>query len=303
VRRTAEAVPDRGALAAAIDRPVHSLQPIGGGDHRRAYRVETNTGPLFLKCAAGEGEQDFAAEAAGLEALAEARAIRIPKVLAFGSAAGFAFLALEWIDFSTADRACEHRLGAGLAQLHQMSGPGFGWDRDNTLGATPQINGWHGDWAGFFAEQRLGVQLDLARSNGAERDLLARGERLRERLPAFFQDYRPQPALLHGDLWGGNWAADASGEPVLFDPAVYYGDREADLAMTRLFGGFGSAFYSAYQAAWPLDAGAGARIALYNLYHVLNHFNLFGGSYAGQALRMIDALLAADADCRRGQSR
>jgi fructosamine-3-kinase len=122
--------------------------------------------------------------------------------------------------------------------------------------------------------------------------LVERGRRLCGQLDALFRGHRPLPSLLHGDLWGGNWAADESGNPVVFDPAVYFGDREADLAMTRLFGGFGRAFYDAYESAWPLEAGAELRFDLYNLYHVLNHLNLFGGGYRAQAEALIDRLLA-----------
>jgi len=287
-----EAVPALSTLTGAIGSTVHCVHAVGGGDHRAAYRLDTADGPMFFKCARAEGEQMFAAEAAGLEALAAAAALRIPGVRACGTVDGLAFLALEWVDFTAASPECEQRLGRQLAKLHQVLGEAFGWDRDNTIGATRQVNTWQREWARFFADQRLGVQLALARSNGATARLLDRGERLRERSGELFAGHRPQPSLLHGDLWGGNWAADDRGQPVLFDPAVYFGDREVDVAMTRLFGGFGPAFYSAYDAEWPLVAGAGSRVALYNLYHVLNHFNLFGGAYHAQAQRMVDALLA-----------
>jgi fructosamine-3-kinase len=141
----------------------------------------------------------------------------------------------------------------------------------------------------FWRDQRLGYQLKLAARSG--RDLLKKGERILADLGAFFQNYRPVPSLLHGDLWGGNVSA-VERQPVIFDPAVYYGDREADLAMTELFGGFSEQFYQAYRDTWPLDDGYPVRKTLYNLYHVLNHFNLFGGGYGSQAERMIDSLLS-----------
>jgi fructosamine-3-kinase len=176
--------------------------------------------------------------------------------------------------------------------MHRVAAARFGWHRDNTIGATPQRNDWTADWLEFFVRHRLGFQLDLAERSGHGGRWIEQGRELCEHAGAFFSGCAPQPSLLHGDLWGGNWAADASGAPVIFDPATYYGDREADLAMTHLFGGFGREFYAAYEAAWPLDHGANARRNLYNLYHVLNHLNLFGGGYRVQVERMIERLLA-----------
>ena len=144
----------------------------------------------------------------------------------------------------------------------------------------------------FWQKQRLGYQLDLAATNGAPATLIDGGRRLQEGLAAFYRDYRPTPSLLHGDLWGGNWAADEIGRPVIYDPATYYGDREADLAMTELFGGFEPAFYSAYQAHSPLADGYELRRDLYKLYHMLNHLNLFGGGYLSSCENLIDQLLA-----------
>jgi fructosamine-3-kinase len=182
-------------------------------------------------------------------------------------------------------------LGQQLAHLHRASAARFGWHRDNTIGATPQPNPWTESWIEFWRTQRLAFQLQLAARNGHTGGLQRRGEQLLVRLDALLA-HDPARSLLHGDLWGGNAAATAAGEPVLFDPACYYGDRETDLAMTELFGGFAPAFYSEYRAAWPLDAGYGARRDLYNLYHVLNHLNLFGGGYRAQAEGMIERLLS-----------
>ena len=237
----------------------------------------------------------FEAEAAGLRELANAESLRTPSVIGVASIGATAVLALEWLELRAAstNEAAHGRLGALLAAQHRVSAPAFGWSRDNTIGATPQPNGWLDDWVRFFVQRRLGHQLDLAQQRAAPRRLVERGRLLCERCGAFFSSHRPVPSLLHGDLWGGNWAVDTdTGEPVVFDPAVYYGDREADIAMTRLFGGFGPRFYAAYQAEWPLDPAAGTRRTLYNLYHVLNHDRLFGGAYAQQSAAMIDALLA-----------
>jgi fructosamine-3-kinase len=269
---------------------------VGGGSVGECLRWSSDGGDLFVKLGPEANLGMFSAEADGLRELGAAAALRVPEVRGLGTASGQAFLALEWIEFGSASSRTETALGAGLARLHRTAAPRFGWHRDNTIGATPQHNDWTDDWVQFFAIQRLGVQLDLAERNGHGGGrggrLVERGRRLCERLGALFAGHRPQPSLLHGDLWGGNWAAVASGAPVIYDPAVYYGDREADLAMTRLFGGLGRGFYQAYESEWPLDPGAEQRVALYNLYHVLNHLNLFGGGYRVQAAAMIERLLA-----------
>jgi protein-ribulosamine 3-kinase len=265
---------------------------VGGGSINTCYRWLSAGGAMFVKVAARAAYRTFEAEAAGLAELDQAHALRVPRVLACGHTDAAAFLALEWIEPGRADGACERRLGEGLAALHAVTASRFGWVRDNTIGRTPQANGWMRSWLDFFREQRLHPQLALAAHNGFARLLGERGERLLAALPALLGAHAPAASLLHGDLWGGNWLAAASGEPVIFDPAVYYGDRETDIAMTRLFGGFGAAFYRSYEAAAPLAPGAGVRAELYNLYHVLNHANLFGGGYAGQACDIIDRLLA-----------
>jgi len=262
-----------------------------GGGFATGERWESDSGPVFVKVADRQRLPLLEAEAAGLRELADAAALRVPRVLAAGVAGSRAFLALEWIEFRAATPRTEARLGELLAAQHRVTATRFGWHRDNTIGATPQSNAWTDDWTRFFAEQRLGFQLDLAVERGHSGRLIERGRRLCERLDALLRGHRPLPSLLHGDLWGGNWAADESGNPVVFDPAVYFGDREADLAMTRLFGGFGRAFYQAYESVWPLAAGATLRFDLYNLYHVLNHLNLFGGGYRAQAEALIDRLL------------
>jgi fructosamine-3-kinase len=266
---------------------------VGGGSINHCVRWESDGGALFVKLGPEANLGMFAAEAEGLRELAGASVLRVPEVLGFGSVPGQAFLALEWIELGAGSARTEALLGERLARLHRARAPRFGWHRDNTIGSTPQHNDWSDDWPRFHADRRLGFQLELAARQGHGGRLFDRGRLLCERLGEFFDGYRPRPSLLHGDLWGGNWAADAAGEPVIFDPAVYYGDREADLAMTRLFGGFGPAFYRAYEAEWPLDPGAPQRVALYNLYHVLNHLNLFGGGYGAQAEAMIERLLAS----------
>lgn len=262
----------------------------GGG--QRCYRWRYGSGWLFVKTVPAASNDRLAAEAAGLGALATAGALRVPRVYAQGIAAAEAFLALEWIERAAPTADTERRLGEGLAALHSVMADRFGWDHDNHIGTTPQVNGWLAEWAVFWRERRLRPQFDLAIRRG-HGDLLAdSGARLLEVLEVLLADHGPLPSLLHGDLWGGNWCATADGQPVIFDPAVYYGDRETDLAMTRLFGGFGRRFYEAYQGSAPLPVGHAVRAELYNLYHVLNHANLFGGGYVPQAHRMIRRLLA-----------
>lgn len=265
-------------------------QPVGGGDISAAWRIDTENGAIFLKTGRAPSVEMFAAEAEGLSELAAANAVRVPEVLATGQCPDAAFLALEWLTFDGRRANSERLLGEQLAAMHRTVKDRFGWHRDNTIGLTPQHNAWSANWIEFFREHRLGYQLRLAAANGFTGELQEEGERLLKRLPTFFDGYEPVASLLHGDLWGGNWAS-CGGVPVIFDPAVYYGDREADLAMTRLFGGFGAAFYSAYETAWPLATGSRERGDIYRLYHVLNHLNLFGGGYLGQARSLLSRLL------------
>ena len=193
------------------------------------------------------------AESEGLSALRDANAVRVPTPVACGVAGDVAFLALEWLDFGHGGR--DAALGRALAQLHRTTGPRFGWHRDNTIGTTPQDNTWSDDWTTFYRDRRILPQLALAARNGHRGAFERDGERLLAAIPTLLAGHAPSPSLLHGDLWSGNAARLASGEPVIFDPAVYYGDREADLAMTELFGGFGADFYAAYREAWPLPDG------------------------------------------------
>jgi len=282
------------AIARALGREfsVSDRAPVGGGCISEAWRLDSSEGPCFVKTGPADAADAFAAEADGLVALGSGE-LRVPAVLARGECGGRAWLLLEYLDLRGLDRAAGARLGEALAALHGDAGGSFGWHRDNYIGSTPQANGELGGWVTFLRERRLRPQLVLAADRGAPAGLAEAGERLLEALPAFFADYDPHPALLHGDLWGGNAAALGDGTPVLFDPAVYRGDREADLAMTELFGGFPPAFYEAYDATLPRDPGYATRRELYNLYHLLNHHNLFGGGYGRQALASCERLLAA----------
>lgn len=247
---------------------------------------------LFVKTAAADALSAFEAEADGLVALAVPEGPRIPAVIAVGCDGACAYLVTEAIRFGRPAPGARARLGRGLAAIHAVHAEQHGWHRDNTIGATPQSNRRHDDWVRFFHEERLLPQIDRAAAKGAPTGVVDDGRKLAERLPVLFGDHRPAPSLLHGDLWGGNAAFDERGEPVLFDPATYHGDRETDLAMMELFGGFRAEVFAAYREAWHPPPGNAVRRDLYQLYHVLNHFNLFGGAYEAHARRLIHALLA-----------
>lgn len=257
-------------------------RPVGGGDISSAWRIRAENHAVFIKTGSASSLEMFLAEADGLKELAKARAVRVPKVLGCVCSGKESLLALEWIDFQPASESVEWMLGRNLANLHRYSADRFGWKRDNTIGSTPQRNAWSDDWVRFYKEHRLGFQLELAARNGFNGNLQKTGARLLDNIGYHFSGYWPEASLLHGDLWGGNWAA-ADSSPVIFDPAVYYGDRETDIAMTKLFGGFGAAFYEAYEETWPMAAGHAEREPLYQLYHVLNHLNIFGDAYLARA--------------------
>jgi fructosamine-3-kinase len=278
--------------ACGVDLNTDSLSPVTGGCINKAWRVNSGEGPVFIKTNEPGFLGMFEAEADGLTELATANGVRVPRPIACGSTGEEAWLVLEWIEQGRPGPDSASLLGEGLARQHRCSSGSFGWVRDNNIGNTPQENSPTSDWPAFFATHRLGFQLDLIEVGGCAGRLVPAGRRLAEEVPVLLAGHTPQPALLHGDLWGGNWFCDSQGRPCIFDPAVYYGDREADIAMTRLFGGFGAEFYSAYASSWPLEPGSQARVDLYNLYHVLNHVNLFGARYADQAETMIGRLLA-----------
>jgi len=269
-----------------------SAQALNGGDINSAYRLQAADKRYFVKLNRASLADMFAAERVGLQELASTQTVKVPEPVCTGVAGQQAFLVLEYIDFGGPAKTAARQLGQQLAGLHRIPQAFFGWQRDNTIGSTPQNNPPGQDWCEFWREQRLGRQLQLAARNGHTGKLQQLGEQLRARLDALFQNHRPQASLLHGDLWAGNWAVDRLGRAVIFDPACYYGDREADLAMTELFGGFGADFYAAYQAMWPLDDGYKTRKTLYNLYHILNHLNLFGGGYLRQSEQALSRLLA-----------
>jgi fructosamine-3-kinase len=261
-----------------VELGIEDAAPASGGCIHQCYRVTIGGRARFLKTNEAHYADAFAAEADGLRAL-RSTPLRAPEPLSTSAAGGQAYLLLEFLDLSGKQDFAS--LGRMLAAAHRQPGPRFGWQRDNYIGSTPQSNRWCDDWAEFWLERRLRPQIERAQRNG-----------FRLSMPPLdlLENHQPQPSLLHGDLWSGNAGFTADG-PVVFDPAVYYGDREADLAMTELFGGFPPDFLDSYNRTWTLDPGYGRRKHLYNLYHLLNHLNLFGSGYLAQVEATLRLLL------------
>lgn len=266
---------------------VNSHRSVSGGCINQGYAVTGDNCTYFVKVNASSQVAMFEAEALGLQQMLSTATIRVPKPICWGTTTEAAYIVLEWLELGNGNSQSWEKMGQQLALMHQSNNKGFGWEQNNTIGSTPQINQWTTSWAEFYAKHRLGYQFQLAKERGGD---FPQQEQLLEAIPQLLA-HQPQPSLVHGDLWGGNAAFNARGEPVIFDPATYYGDREVDIAMTQLFGGFPAEFYRGYNAVFPLDSGYERRKTLYNLYHILNHFNLFGGSYASQANRMIKQIL------------
>jgi fructosamine-3-kinase len=279
-------------LEDCLDVSIQSVAAVGGGCIASACRVETDGSPFFLKYGDEEVARTFPGEAAGLEALAAAESpLVVPSVLETAPPTDDrpGFLVLEWINTGREGRRFWERFGEGLAALHRHAADAYGFDQDNFIGRLPQQNEWMEAWPAFFRTRRLEPQVRMARERGRwqtdwDEPLRALYRRLPDLLPA-----HPTPSVLHGDLWKGNFMVAATGAPVLIDPATYYGHREADLAMTELFGGFRDRFYDAYRGAWGLEPGYETRRDVYNLYHLVNHLNLFGEGYANSVERILRA--------------
>lgn len=271
-----------------------AFQAQGGGCINQAWQVQDQDGQAwFVKMNQAHLLDMFAAEYEALQAIQQSKTIRVPTPILYGLAGQYSFLLLEYIDLSARSNASE--AGKQLAMMHQVSQPRFGWHRDNFIGTSQQQNKQADDWIHFWQQQRLGIQLDLAKRNGLSHRTYENGLRLQQDLEGLFSARTVQACLLHGDLWGGNFSytqGEQGSVPVIYDPALYYGDHETDLAMTELFGGFSSHFYASYREHFPIDQGYAVRKTLYNLYHILNHFNLFGGGYATQSEHMILRLLS-----------
>lgn len=282
---------------------------IGGGCINQAYQLIGKDKSYFVKLNNASQIEMFQAEAIALEEMYNTKTIIVPKPICFGISGNNSYLVLEYLNLGRGNNQSWAIMGQKLALLHQFHCPPapnsegekiskvedlganfeyrFGWHRNNTIGSTPQINDWYENWADFFAEKRIGYQLKLANRRGGN---FTNSQEIIEKVRKNLRNHYPSPSLVHGDLWSGNAGFTDNGQGVIFDPACYYGDREVDIAMTELFGGFPAAFYQGYNQQWALDDGYNDRKNIYNLYHILNHFNLFGGSYESQGKRIIHCL-------------
>jgi protein-ribulosamine 3-kinase len=266
------------------------VRDLHGGDINQAALIRSGKTNWFVKYRDNAPAGMFEAEALALERISATGCIRVPAAIAWGADDGTSWLVLEYLELTSSGPAT--LLGEQLAALHEVSADSFGWSHNNYIGITPQLNQQTDNWSEFWRDYRLKPQLTMAQAAGFGSRLVDRGDRLLASLNQLMQDHEPAASLLHGDLWAGNKAYTPSGLPVIFDPASYYGDRETDIAMTELFGGFEPAFYSAYRLNSPLPDGYPLRRELYNLYHMLNHLNLFGTAYLSRCESIIDSLLS-----------
>jgi fructosamine-3-kinase len=286
-----------GAASEALGRPIilehmtGSGGSGGGGASTGAVRDTTTNTKYFVKSASSSSSNMLYAEYLGVKEMAETNTVKCPRPIAFGDCNNgkTSFVLFEYLEFTSG--GSQYELGQQLARMHRKQSDKFGFHVDNTIGATPQPNlPWMDDWADFWDTHRLGHMLKLTQNAGLANDQI---KTLREKTRKLLS-HKPVPSLLHGDLWGGNKGfVKSSGKiiPCIFDPATYYGDREADVAMTYLFGGFTGDFYKGYNEEWPLPADFEKRKVVYNLYHILNHEVLFGGGYANQARGMIEQII------------
>ncbi|MBF2055975.1 MAG: fructosamine kinase family protein [Cyanobacterium sp. T60_A2020_053] len=261
---------------------------VGGGCINQAYRLQGKNNSYFVKLNQPSAVDMFRVEAFALQEIYHTDTIKVPQPICWGATDKHSYLILQWLDMTKGNSQGWQKMGQNLALLHRVEGAEFGWGENNTIGTTPQINDYHHNWAEFFAEKRIGYQLKLARVKGAG---FGNTEKIINAVYNQLSTHQPQPSPLHGDLWGGNAGFLSTNEPLIYDPAFYYGDREADIAMTELFGGFPPAFYQGYNQQWALNQGYQQRKIIYNLYHILNHFNLFGSTYSAQAQAMINQII------------
>ena len=264
-----------------------NIKTITGGCINETYQIQDHNKSYFVKLNNLDSIDMFAAEADGLNEMAATKTIRVPSPICFGISNQKSYLVLEYIHLNNGNFKSQTNLGKDIAKLHSIGQKKFGWHRNNTIGTTMQLNPTNNNWPEFFRKYRLEFQINLAKKNGFE---FHRSKELLNKTDDFFYGYKPKPTLLHGDLWSGNFAFDENKNPVVFDPANYYGDREAEFGLTEMFGGFSSDFWNGYNSVLPLDPGYSTRKELYRLYHTLNHLNLFGSSYAVSVQQLISQL-------------
>lgn len=266
---------------------VYATQALGGGSINQVFLLSTDRGSLCLKYNQAKAYPNmFEAEASGLSLLERAGEIRVPAVVEAVTLTQYSYLLLEYIEASRKIPDFMADFGRSLAMLHKNSNDKFGLDYDNYMGSLPQQNKWHDDWISFFVEERLEYQITLAWNSGMLPETVRKQfDLLFARLKDLFP--KENPALIHGDLWSGNFITSESGRPCLIDPAIYYGHREIDIAMSALFGGFSSDFYTSYEEVFPLEKGWKERLDLYNLYPLLVHLNLFGSGYLGSIITIL----------------
>lgn len=269
---------------------ITSQQSVAGGCINQTSKISDGMRTFFVKSNHASHGDMFEVEALALMEMADSYSVNVPRPICYGEYAGHCYLVLEYLTLN--GRINFETFAQQFAAMHKVTHAQFGWHRNNTIGSTLQPNDYRDNWLDFWRDQRLGFQLQLAEKNGYGGELQNLGEKLLADFAALFSNYCPQPSMLHGDLWGGNISALSDGSAVIYDPALYFGDREADLAMTYLFGGFNSTFYAAYNEAWKLDDGFEVRKTFYNLYHIINHTNLFGGGYHAQAISMMKNILS-----------
>lgn len=268
-------------LEQGLSEEITHTKSIGGGSINSAIKVSTNDGAWFLKFNFAQAHpQMFESEYHGLKLMAEAQTIRIPQPLNFYEGNHYSCILMEWIEQGARQLNFWPDFAKQLSQMHQCTEDYFGLEFDNYMGSLPQKNSKHADFVSFFIQERLEPQIKLARDDGYINEKhIRQSERLYNELPSIFPEEKP--SLVHGDLWSGNFMNDEKGNPVIMDPAVYFGHREVDIAMTTMFGGFSSKFYEQYQNNYPMETGWESRLDFYKLYPILIHVNLFGYSYVG----------------------
>ena len=274
-------------LSLLIDQPIQNIIPVSGGDISLAYKLQTKAKTYFLKVNRSKNALAiFQKEKRGLETIALTKTISTPKVYACDTLKSEAFLLMEYIESKRPNTEDFIRFGKALAALHQITVEDFGFRENNFIGSLPQSNSQNNSWVNFYTNERLLPQLELAKQQGLLSEYECPSEHIiKEKLENLLNNVKP--SLLHGDLWSGNYLISIEGIPYLIDPAVYYGHNEVDIAMSKLFGGFGNDFYKSYYSIYPRDSKTNSRIEIYQLYYLLVHLNLFGKSYYGSVIQIL----------------